>query len=594
MVIKKGSLFELPKEPKLEGHRFLGWQLEGVIFEEGEKVTKNITLVAKWEKLKFTITFDSDGGSDVEKIVKDYGEKLTSLPAPTKANHGFQGWYDGTIKVEVPYTVSKDVTLKAKWGVDTHTIIFDSNGGNTIEVMTVDRNQEITELPTPTKEGFTFKGWYDGDTEVSVPLKVKKALNLVAKWETKKYTITYNLDGGTNTPENPASYTLEDEDFLLKSPTKEDYNFDGWYDEENLKVSKIYTILQKNYVLTARYSPKQYALVNPLPEGISIVNPNLSLDKLEVGTQVMFKITIPANQLVDVLRVNGNDATSTIDQNNQFKVTITPELTIAVIYVNKTHTITFNLGRNAQPMEPLLVPHRAKITSLEPPVPLYSTYTFVEWHYMGHPFDYSMPITTDMTLEAVFDIKFLFELEDTFTVSRGTVIVGKVITGTINVNDMIYDYINNREIKVLGIDKNNRQVESATAGDMIGLLLGGAITKEDASKIYSWFKMGEVQLTRKLTIEIRLLTAEEDGRTAPIFPGYISDLYIYKHNHKAKFVSFTNLDGTPASQMDPGNTYRVELEPTALSFAGVTGIEITIKEGGRVIAVGKVVAYIPE
>ena len=177
--------------------------------------------------------------------------------------------------------------------------------------------------------------------------------------------------------------------------------------------------------------------------------------------------------------------------------------------------------------------------------------------------------------------------------SRGTVIVGKVITGTINVNDMIYDYINNRD-KSVRIDKNNRQVESATAGDMIGLLLGGAITKEDASKIYSWFKMGEVQLTRKLTIEIRLLTAEEDGRTAPIFPGYISDLYIYKHNHKAKFVSFTNLDGTPASQMDPGNTYRVELEPTALSFAGVTGIEITIKEGGRVIAVGKVVAYIPE
>ncbi|MCK9493619.1 MAG: InlB B-repeat-containing protein, partial [Acholeplasmataceae bacterium] len=264
VTLKKGALLELPEEPKLLGHKFIEWQLDGVKFSEEAKVTANITLVAKWGKLKYTITFDSDGGSDVSPLVKEYGEKLTTLPAPTKDNQAFDGWYIGDAKVELPYTVNKNVTLKARWATEEKTVSFYADDV-LLEAKVVPHGSSITLLEGPVKENHLFDGWYDGDTKVESPYIVTKDVTLKAKWVLEERTVSYYVDGDLH---ESVVVSLGSTITLLEAPVKEEYDFIGWYVGEELYVVAPVT---EDLRLDARYKEKTYQVNfifdGPLGEG---------------------------------------------------------------------------------------------------------------------------------------------------------------------------------------------------------------------------------------------------------------------------------------------------------------------------------------
>ena len=85
-----------PSDPSLEGHTFLGWyQGENKFDFDKTPITKNIELKAKWEKNKYTVSFDSAGGTAVESQTVVYGEKVKQPEVPEKEGHTFLGWYQG-------------------------------------------------------------------------------------------------------------------------------------------------------------------------------------------------------------------------------------------------------------------------------------------------------------------------------------------------------------------------------------------------------------------------------------------------------------------------------------------------------------------
>lgn len=135
---------------------------------------------------KITISFDTDGGSSVETIKSKKGEKI-SLPTTTKEGYTFEGWYNGSSKVRKNPSFKKDVTLKAHWLVEdaeTMTFTFDTKGGNSVKEITIECNKSFT-LPTPTKKGYKFLGWYNQD-DVLISSKTKltcEDIKLHAKWE---------------------------------------------------------------------------------------------------------------------------------------------------------------------------------------------------------------------------------------------------------------------------------------------------------------------------------------------------------------------------------------------------------------------------
>ncbi len=130
--IKAGDSLENLPEPTKFQSTFLGWfdELNEKI-EDGFIPTDNMELVANWETNKYTITFDSKGGSSVDSITKEYDTEIGELPTPTKANYVFEGWYvDDTYETKITEDtlVLEDTTYVARW-VPVYNITYNANGG---------------------------------------------------------------------------------------------------------------------------------------------------------------------------------------------------------------------------------------------------------------------------------------------------------------------------------------------------------------------------------------------------------------------------------------------------------------------------------
>lgn len=146
-------------------------------------------------------------------------------------------------------------------------VIFDANGGVTqMKRQYVKPNSKLGEIKTPTRENYLFVGWYtdkECNTAFNLDTEITADIILYAKWAPVTYTITYNLNGGTNNPSNVSQFTIEDE-IILKDPSRTDYTFIGWYTDANFqnKIEKIEKGTKEGIKLYAKWqqAPKSYKL----------------------------------------------------------------------------------------------------------------------------------------------------------------------------------------------------------------------------------------------------------------------------------------------------------------------------------------------
>ena len=168
------------------GYTQVGWST----VDGGEKVygfediyTKNeaLTLYPVWNTNKYTITFDTNGGSEIAPITQDYGTEITTPDNPTRKGYTFKGW-----DKEIPKTMlAENITVKAQWEINQYTITFDTNGGSEIAPITQDYGTEITAPDNPTRKGYTFKGW---DKEIPKAMPAEN-ITITARWkDTEKPT----------------------------------------------------------------------------------------------------------------------------------------------------------------------------------------------------------------------------------------------------------------------------------------------------------------------------------------------------------------------------------------------------------------------
>ena len=121
------------------GHTFKGWydneNLTGSpVTAIGGAETGNKEYWAKWEINQYTITFDTNGGSEIAPITQDYGTEITAPDNPTRKGYTFKGW-----DKEIPETMpAENITVKAQWEINQYTITFDTNGGSEIAPITQD------------------------------------------------------------------------------------------------------------------------------------------------------------------------------------------------------------------------------------------------------------------------------------------------------------------------------------------------------------------------------------------------------------------------------------------------------------------------
>ena len=138
-------------------------------------------------------------------------------------------------------------------GIVTHTVTFDTDGASPIEPAVVQHGEKVAKPTDPVKNGYTFNGWtYQGQPWVFFGYVITEDITLVADYTPIEYSITYVLDGGTNNPSNPASYTVEDS-IVLADPTKSFNDFLGWFNENDEQVTSISLGSTGDITLEARW-----------------------------------------------------------------------------------------------------------------------------------------------------------------------------------------------------------------------------------------------------------------------------------------------------------------------------------------------------
>ena len=268
-----------------EGYTFAGWYDNEVltgnpITEISTDETGNRTYWAKWTINQYTITFDTDGGSEVAPITQDYGSAITAPAAPTREGYTFTGW-DKTIPATMP---AGDMTITAQWTVNQYTITYDLDGGTAEgnpDTYTVET--DAFTLKNPTRPGYTFTGWSgtgltgEDNLTVTIPKGSTGNRSYTAHWSLNTYSITYDLNGGTASG-NPTSYTVESATITLNQPTKTGYTFTGWSGtdltgEDNLTVTiPAGSTGDRRY--TAHWSLNTYSITYDLNGGTVSGNPD--------------------------------------------------------------------------------------------------------------------------------------------------------------------------------------------------------------------------------------------------------------------------------------------------------------------------------
>ena len=205
--VSDGKISSLPV-PEKDGYNFVGWFNGNNEVKAGDTVTGNMTLKARFEKksndttvtdntVKYSVTFDSNGGSKVSSQTVVENGKAKMPKAPTKTGYTFSGWTLDGKSYDFGSKVTKDITLVASWKKNAetkeYTVTFDSNGGSSVKSQKIAQNAKASEPVTPTREGYKFLGWYLNDKLYSFNTAVTKNITLTAKWE-KLPELTYSIE----------------------------------------------------------------------------------------------------------------------------------------------------------------------------------------------------------------------------------------------------------------------------------------------------------------------------------------------------------------------------------------------------------------
>ena len=276
MTVTHGDVYgELPT-PTRDGYTFAGWFTDpngGAKVEQGDVVTASHTLYAHWTAKTCTVTFNVNGGTvtPAEQTVT-YGSTYGELPTLTREGYTFAGWFtekDGGTQVtkETVVKTVADHTLYAHWTANTYTVKFDANEGTvTSAEQTVTYGSHYGELPTPTREGYTFAGWFteqNGGTKVMADTKVTTAENhtLYAYWMQNIYDVSFDANGGKEAYEPKKVRHGDVYGTFPLTPTRTGYEFAGWYTEKDggAKV-ELGDVVTSSHTLYAHWTAKKYTV----------------------------------------------------------------------------------------------------------------------------------------------------------------------------------------------------------------------------------------------------------------------------------------------------------------------------------------------
>ena len=344
------------------------------------------------EKAHWTVTFNSNGGSNVSSESVIQGERAKEPSEPSKYFSIFKGWYSDeacTQKFDFNQPITQDTTLYAKWNSLIY-VKFDANGGKAVERYIIESGTPLGSLPSTSLEGHTLKGWYDAtDKKVTASSTFDGDTTLTAKWSTDSYLVTF-MDG-----DNYYDFAAVDHNEPVTKPTdpqKTGYTFVGWYTDEALTTAYDFnTPVTGELTLYAKWQTNTYQVSFDTDGGSEVKSQEIEYNN-------------PATKPVDPTRegylflgwYTNQEFTTLYD----FDTPVTGDTTLYAKWQANIYNVEFdsNGGSEVKSQE---VAYNNPVT--KPADPTREGYTFKGWQLEGKDYNFSTSVTGNITLKAAWE-----------------------------------------------------------------------------------------------------------------------------------------------------------------------------------------------
>lgn len=453
VTLTAGEVLTAPQDPVREGYTFLGWFLGGEKYTFGA-VSENMTLEARWEIDTYTVTFDTAGGTAVSPETVAHGGTATAPSDVTREGYYFVGWYLGDEEYDFTTPVTEDLTLVARWTLCTYNVTFDTAGGSEAAPATVAHGARAQAPTGVTREGYHLVGWYLGDEKYDFTTPVTGDLTLVARWEINTYRVSFDTAGGTAAA--PETVTHGETVAAPEGVTREGYDFLGWY-VGNAEYD-FTTPVTGNITITAKWQIKTFTVRFVKADGTTLTTETVEWGKsatapeppaaeegflffgwdkafdcvksdLTVTAVYTSKLTVTfVDETGETLALRyvakGKTVTAPDDITREgyhllgwyvgetaydFSATVEDHLTLTVKWEINRYRVTFDTaGGDAR--DPQTVEHGKTATKPEDPTRAY--YRFGGWLLNGEAYDFTTPVTGDITLKAnwiIINYKVIFD-----------------------------------------------------------------------------------------------------------------------------------------------------------------------------------------
>lgn len=375
-IVYNEAYGELPSLSKT-GYTFNGWYDKSA---DGTQVYSSTlmsdaptTIYAYWTINKYTLTFDTNGGTDsYDSREVQYLSTLGDLPTPSRVGYTFDGWFTqqegGTLVTSDTVMGADDLTIYGHWTINKYKLSYVTNCDTVKESIDVVYDTEIGDLPELSKTGHTLDGWYYGDNKVTSSMKMPaNNVTLTAKWLVNKYKLNYTTN--CDTPADSKMIDYDTEIGELPQVTKKGYTLDGWYCGET-KVSPSTKMPVDGMTIVAKWNINSYKVTLDTNGGN------------ETYAERSYDYNSPYDDLPTPIRTGytfdgwytSEEGGSKVDSNTKQDDS---NITLYAHWTPNKYTLTFNTngGNEIAPKQYL---YDATYTDL--PVPVKKGYTFVGWY----------------------------------------------------------------------------------------------------------------------------------------------------------------------------------------------------------------------
>lgn len=321
--IEDGKALQAPEDPTREGYIFVGWMLGDELYDFSQSVTGDITLKAAWQELEpdkvyYTVTFATDGGTTFANQVIESGQPVVRPADPVKDGFEFKGWQVNGLDYNFDQPVLMDLTIVAVWEQveepeddqneddqneddqnededKTYTVRFNGNGGTlgkNCGTQTIDAGGLARNVCTATRAGYTLVGFNTSKSASSSNIssrRINSNTTFYAIWRANPktyYNLSFNLNGGSG---SCATKKLESGSAITSAlnsckPTKKYYTLSKWVTSGggNASGTKIYN----NMTVRAEWTKQKFKVTCTQTGGIA-------------GQECLFTISGVSNSDID-------------------------------------------------------------------------------------------------------------------------------------------------------------------------------------------------------------------------------------------------------------------------------------------------------